>query len=281
MTATTVAPGPDRTTAAPGWRGTGYPQQVLILTGRSVNALLKNPQLVVFSLLQPLITLTLFSQVFGTVLESSTLFPAGVSYINYLMPAILIISGIGAALQSGMGLINDLRNGVLARFRSLPLRSSSVLVARSLADLIRTAAQMLLLLVFATAVFGFAPPGGFLGAVLAALLGLVVSWALTWLFLALAAWLRNSEVMQAVGFLATFPMMFASSAYVPVDGLPGWVQAIAMFNPLTYAVDTARDLTLGDPVGNGILLSLATTAGVLVVCMSLAVKGFQRPLQSR
>ncbi|CAM5252039.1 MULTISPECIES: ABC transporter permease [Streptomyces] len=280
MTAPTVSPAPTRP-AGSAWRGTSYQRQILVLTGRSLTAMLKNPQLVAFSLLQPLIMLILFSQVFGTVLESSTLFPEDVSYINYLMPAILIMTGIGASLQSGMGLINDMRNGVLARFRSLPIRASSVLVARSLSDLIRTGTQLALLLLFAVLLFGFEPGGGLLGTLGAALLGLAVSWALTWVFLAFAAWLRNSEVMQAVGFLIMFPLMFASSAYVPLDGLPGWLQLVAHVNPLTYAIDAARALSLGNPVGSDVLLALATSAAVLAVSAFAAVRGFRRPLQAR
>src|SRR5207249_288936 len=150
---------------------------------------------------------------------------------------ILVTTGIGASLQSGIGLITDTKNGVLARFRSLPIRLSTVLVARSLSDLVRTAIQLVILLVFAAILFGFNPAGGFVGVAAALLLALTVSWALTWVFLAIAAWLRNEEAMQTVGFLAMFPLMFASSAFVPLASLPTWLKVVATINPLTYAVD--------------------------------------------
>ena len=273
MTTATLAP----TVALPRWRGTGVTSQIAILTGRSLRALVSDPKLVIFSLLQPLIMLLLFSQVFSGMANTAS-FPAGVTYINYLMPAILVTTGVGAALQSGIGLVSDMKNGVLARLRSLPVNHSSVLVARSLSDLIRTALQLVILLVAAVVLFDFSPAGGVLGVVPAFLLALAVSWSLSWIFLAVGAWVRNAESMQTIGFLAMFPLMFASSAFVPVDGLPAWLRVIATINPLTYAVDASRNLALDLPAGGGVAAALAASAGLMVVGIVAAVRGFRRPL---
>jgi ABC-2 type transport system permease protein len=202
---------------------------------------------------------------------------AGGSYINYLMPAILVTTGIGASLQSGVGLITDAKNGVLARFRSLPIRLSTVLVARSLSDLVRTAIQLVILLVFAAILFGFSPAGGFAGVAASLVLALAVSWALTWVFLAIAAWLRNEESMQTVGFLAMFPLMFASSAFVPLASLPVWLQVVATINPLTYAVDASRNLSLALPVHGGVISALVASTVLAVVGIVFAIRGFRRP----
>ncbi|MFI7680379.1 ABC transporter permease [Actinophytocola sp. NPDC049390] len=273
MTTATLAP----TVALPRWQGTGTASQITILTGRSLRAVVSDPKLVIFSVLQPLIMLLLFSQVFSGMANTAS-FPAGVTYINYLMPAILVTTGIGAALQSGIGLVSDMKNGVLARFRSLPISPGSVLVARSLSDLVRTALQLVILLVAAVVLFDFSPAGGLLGVLPAFLLALAVSWALSWIFLAVGAWVRNAESMQTIGFLAMFPLMFASSAFVPVDGLPAWLRAVATVNPLTYAVDASRNLALDLPVGNGVMAALAASAGLMAVGMVAAVRGFRRPL---
>src|ERR1700742_2940181 len=211
----------DRSVDVRPWRGTNVLSQVGILTMRSLRAIIRDPRMIVFSLLQPLIMLLLFSQIFSSIAKTPG-FPAGVSYIDYLMPAILVNTAMGSAVQSGVGLVNDMKNGVLARFRSLPIRMGSVLVARSMSDIVRTGVQLLMMLIFATLVFGFSPAGGLLGVAAAWALGLVVGWGLGWLFIAAGAWLRNAEVMQMVGFLLMFPLMFASSAYVPISGLPGW-----------------------------------------------------------
>jgi ABC-2 type transport system permease protein len=259
------------------WQGTGFANQIGILTGRSLRALVGNPKLMIFSVLQPLIMLLLFSQVFSGIAGTGG-FPPGVSYIDYLMPAILVTTGVGAALQSGIGLVTDMKNGVLARLRSLPINPSSVLVARSVADLIRTALQLVILLVAAVVLFGFSPAGGVLGVFPAFLLALAVSWSLSWVFLAIASWLRNAETMQTVGFLAMFPLMFASSAFVPIDGLPTWLRVVATINPLTYAVDASRHLALAMPVGSGVVGALLASAGLLTVGVVAAIRGFRRPL---
>lgn len=246
------------------WHGAGLGTQIAVLTARSLRKFVTNPRLIIFSLLQPLIMLVLFSQVFGKAIMGAG--AAGGSYINYLMPAILVTTGAQAAMWSGGGLANDLRNGALTRFRSLPISMLSVLAARSLYDLVRSAFQLVVLAIAATALFGFAPAGGVLGTVAAIGIGLVVGWGMSWLFLALASWLRNPEVMQMVGFVAIFPLMFASSAYVPIASLPAWLQVVATVNPLTYAIDAARGLALATPL-------LAPTVAAVLVSLVLAAVG--------
>ncbi|MEU5690393.1 ABC transporter permease [Actinosynnema sp. NPDC020468] len=263
-------------TTAPRWRGTDFATQVAVLTGRSLRSLVGDPRMIFLSLLQPLVMLTLFSQIFASMANTPG-FPSGVRYIDYLMPAILVNTAMQSALQAGIGLITDMKNGVLARFRSLPIRLGSVLVARSLSDLVRTTAQLVLMLLFAVTIFGFAPAGGVLGTLAALALALVVGWGLGWIFLAIAAWLRNAEMMQTVGFLAMFPLMFASSAYVPVAGLPAWLRAVAEVNPLTYAVNAARSLALAQPV-TGVVGALVASAALAAVGGALAIRGFRRPL---
>jgi ABC-2 type transport system permease protein len=259
------------------WHGAGIGTQVLVLTSRSLRAVSRDPRVIIFSLVQPLIMLLLFSQVFGKAMGGAVASQGG-SYINYLMPAILVTTGIGSALQSGIGLIADMKNGVLARFRSLPIRMGSVLFARSLADLVRTAFQLVILLLAAVVLFGFSPAGGFVGVLSALFLALAVSWSLTWVFLGLAAWVRKEELMQAVGFMAMFPLMFASSAFVTLADLPTWLRVVATINPLTYAVNASRNLSLALPVGSGVISALATSLLLCVLGVGLAVKGFHKPL---
>lgn len=259
------------------WRGSNIATQIMVLTGRSLRAIIRDPRMIVFSLLQPLVMLLLFSQIFSSIAKTPG-FPAGVSYIDYLMPAILVNTAMGSAVQSGVGLVNDMKNGVLARFRSLPIRMGSVLVARSFSDVVRTGVQLIMMLIFATVLFGFSPAGGIVGVAAAWALGLVVGWGLGWIFIAAGSWLRNAEVMQMVGFLLMFPLMFASSAYVPVGNLPGWLQVVAKVNPMTYAVNASRDLSLNFPVGSGVVAALATSAGLAIIGASLAIKGFRKPL---
>jgi ABC-2 type transport system permease protein len=259
------------------WRGTNVATQIMVLTARSLRAIIRDPRMIIFSLLQPLVMLVLFSQIFASIAKTPG-FPHGVSYIDYLMPAILVNTAMGSAVQSGVGLVTDMKNGVIARFRSLPIRLGSVLFARSLSDIVRTGIQLIVMLGFAALLFGFAPAGGMLGVLGAWALGLVVGWGLGWVFIAVAAWLRSAEMMQMVGFLLMFPLMFASSAYVPINGLPGWLQAVAHVNPMTYAVNASRNLALDLPVGGGVVAALATSCGLALIGALFAIRGFRRPL---
>jgi len=258
------------------WIGAPVHTQIAVLCGRTLRLLTNDPQLVLFSLAQPLIMLTLFSQVFASLADTAN-FPPGVSYVDYLMPAILVTTGIGSAMQSGVSLVSEMDNGLLKRLRAMPVTPGAVLAARSLADVIRTAVQLVTLVVAATLLFGFHPVGGLLGTVASVLLTLYVNWALTWIFLALAARLRSADAMQMAGSLAMFPLMFASSAYVPVDALPEWLRVVAVVNPLTYAVDAARALTMDTPVGVELLAACATSLVIAAGGMYAAIRAFRRP----
>ncbi|MEU8633582.1 ABC transporter permease [Amycolatopsis sp. NPDC048633] len=276
---TTLSTSDHSAVAGPGgsgpWRGTSVPMQIIILTGRSLRAVVASRALVLLGLLQPLIMLILFSQVFASLAGTSS-FPAGVSYIDYLMPAVLVMGSLSVALQSGVGLLDDMRNGVVARFRTLPIASASVLVARSLADVVRHALQLAIMLVLAATLFGFSPGGGFTGVLLAWLMCIAVGWSLSWMFMAIGVWISNVEVMQGVTSMVMFPLMFASSAYVPLSSLPAWLRAVATVNPLTYSVDASRNLALGNPVGIGGLAALGAAGLIGITGAIVATRGFRR-----
>jgi len=111
---------------------------------------------------------------------------------------------------------------------------------------------------------------------LVTLLALAVGWSLGWLFLAGATWLRGSQNVQTLGILVMMLLQFASSAFVPVKALPGYIQAVAKVNPLSYGINAARDLVLGRPPGTGLVVALLVSAAVAVVGSGLAVAGFSR-----
>lgn len=272
MTAIATPPSTAATRARPA--GSGVLTQVLVLTGRALRRL-RDRRLIVLSLLQPLVNLTLFSQVFRG-LAGSPGFPSGVSYIDYLLPAILVTTGTQSAVWSGAGLATDLRNGALARFRTLPISMTSLLVARSLFDLVRNAIQ-LIALTLAAVLFGYAPAGGILGTTVAILIGLTVGAGLSWVFIALASWVRTVELMQMVGFMVIFPLMFASSAFVPITGLPSWMRVIAAINPLTYAIDAARGWALAGPAFGATMTALLAAATLIVGSAVIASRGVRRP----
>lgn len=256
-------------------RGAGVATQIAVLSQKSLSKLVTDPKMLLFSVVQPLILLVLFGQIFNSIADTPN-FPPGVSYIDFLVPAILVNTAMQSALLSGVGLNEDIRNGMIARFRSMPIWLGSVLIARSVFDLVRGTVRQVMLVVLAVALFGFSPAGGVAGVLGAMALALVIGWALGWTFIALACWLRNAEAMQGIGFLLMFPLMFASSAFVPVGNLPGWVRVVAVVNPMTYGVDAARSLCLDRPALSASLATVGICAVIAAVAAALAVRGFRR-----
>lgn len=262
-------------TAAAGWRGARLATQVRVLTARSVRVLVTDRRMLLVSLIEPLLMLVIFSQVFGGLARTPG-FPAGTRYIDFLVPAIMVTTAMQSGLQAGTGLIDDMRNGVVARFRSLPIWLGSVLVARSLASGVRTLQRLLTMTVLASVMFGFDPAGGVTGVLGAGTMALVVGSSLGWIFIAIACWMRRADLVQAVAGMAMFPLMFASSVFVPVAGLPGWLQAVARVNPMTYGVETARNLAAGQPIGADAVPAIVTSLAIAAVAAPIAVRGFRR-----
>ncbi|GAA3873116.1 ABC transporter permease [Streptomyces sedi] len=258
------------------WRGGSTLGQLRTLTARQFRIVYGDRRVAFFSLLQPVIMLLLFSQVFGR-MANPEVFPRGVRYIDYLAPALLVTTAIGSAQGAGLGLVRDMESGMVVRFRSLPVRLPLVLVARSLTDLVRVGLQMLAVLGCALLLLDFRPDGGAPGVLAAMLLSLVVAWSLIWVFLALGAWLRSIEVLASIGFLAVFPLMFASSAFVPLELLPRWLRIVATVNPLTYGVEASRELALGWGAGATAVAAVAASLGLTAVMAMVAVAGFRRP----
>jgi ABC-2 type transport system permease protein len=241
--------------------------EVLQLTGRNLRKITREPTLVFFSLAMPVIMLTLFGQVFKSIAQTPN-FPKGVSYIDYLLPAILCTTLVQSATTSSTAIATDLESGMIDRFRSMPIHAWTVLLARNLSDIARGMTQTVIMLALGLAVFGFRFHGSILEAVATIFVALPLSFAMNWLFIWIGVLVKKPETTQIAGMLVTFPLMFASSAYVPIASLPGWLQALAKINPLSYTVDAARGFALGTPsataVGKSVLIA-AALAGVSII----------------
>lgn len=230
-TTTSAAVPAEAATAPPvRWARSSMFLQVRVLTGRSLRALVTDPGVVLFGLLQPVIILFVLTQVFSK-MGAPPHFPKGVSYLDFVLSAVLVDNAVQSAVQSGVGLVDDMKNGIVARLRSLPIHPSSLLIARSLANLVRSAVQAVIILILALTLLGYRPHGGVAEIAASVGLTLFISWALGWAFIAAGAWLRRAEPMQNLAIIAVLPMMFASSAYIPVADLPAWLGAVARLNP--------------------------------------------------
>ncbi|MEV6828971.1 ABC transporter permease [Amycolatopsis sp. NPDC051102] len=256
------------------WPDSGFWTQVRVLTARSLRTAFGDRRLVFFGLLQPVVLLLLFSQVFSGVGELPGV-AAYQGYVNFLVPATLVNIAMTTAMSSGAGLLAEIYGGFTGRLRCLPISLFSVLVARTLADAARLGVQLGVTAVASVLFLGFRPAGGVLGLVSALALTLVVGWCLSWVFVAITTWLRKAETLQAASFVVMFPLMFSSSAYMPLDTMPAWVRAVSAVNPLTYAIDATRALALGRPLGWSVVTALVIAAVAAVAGSMLAARTFR------
>ncbi len=240
------------------------------VTVRNLRRMMRTPQLVLFSSVQPVMFVLLFRYVFGGAIRTP-----GTDYVNYLLPGIFVQTALFGGASTAVGLAEDLRGGIIDRFRSLPMARSAVLAGRTIADLARNLVVMALMIVVGVAVgFRF---HGTVGADVAGLgLVLVFGYVFLWVFATVGLVVRDPETAQVAGFLPLFPLIFASSAFVPVSSMPGWLQAFANVQPVSVTVDAVRALLAGQPAGHYLWQSLLWSAGVLVAFVVLAVRRYRR-----
>jgi ABC-2 type transport system permease protein/oleandomycin transport system permease protein len=237
------------------------------VTKRNLYRYVRVPTLLLFSTIQPVMFVLLFTYVFG----GAILVPGVKHYIDFLMAGILVQTVIFGSTQTGVALAEDMSRGMIDRFRSLPMARSAVLAGRTLSDTVRNLFVVCLMLVVGILV-GFRFHAGFVPALGAVALALAFSWISAFIGLSV----RDVESAQAAGFVWVFPLVFASSAFVPVASMPGWLQAFARVNPVTVTVNALRALTLGGPITKPLLQSLAWIAAILLVFVPLAVNRYRR-----
>jgi ABC-2 type transport system permease protein/oleandomycin transport system permease protein len=236
--------------------------------GRNLLHWVRQPRLLVFSTIQPVMFVLLFNYVFGGAIPVA-------NYTNFLLPGVFVQAVTFGATQTAIGLAEDLAGGMIDRFKSLPMARSAVLLGRTLSDLARNLFVVLLMTVVGYAV-GFRFTGGFAAAVGAILVIAGLSFVLSWVYAFVGLSVPNAETAQAASFVVTFPMVFASSAFVPIETMPSWLQAFARITPITATVDSARALALGLPLGNSLVLAVGWMVLLLAVFAPLAVARFRR-----
>jgi ABC-2 type transport system permease protein/oleandomycin transport system permease protein len=262
MTATTVDLSGNRL----GWAVA----DAVTVTWRNLLTLLRTPQLLVFATIQPILFVLMFRYVFGGAIQVP-----GVDYVNFLMPGIFVQTVAFGATSTGVGLAEDLGKGLIERFRSLPMARSAVLAGRTVADLVRNVFVVALMCAVGFLV-GFRPSTGVLAFLGGVVLLLLLGFALSWLFAIVGLGVRNAESAQAATFPLTVPLVFASSAFVPLESMPGWLQAWAERQPVTITVNAVRALMIGGPTSTYVLQSLAWSIGMVAVFAPLAVRRYRR-----
>ena len=257
-------------------------KDTVVIARRNLLRIVRMPQLLLFATVQPVMFLILFNYVFGGAVGRTIPVAAGGEYLNWLVPGVLLQMVAFGALQTAMGLIEDLNNGVIDRFRSLPMARSAVLAGRTVADLVRNLFVLALVLAIGY-LLGFRPQTSFVPLVGAVLVAMMFAFSLSWVMACIGLAVKNAEAAQPAAMIPTFPLVFASSIFVPTETLPGWLRVFADHQPVTRTANAVRSLILGE----GALAPARTVAGevtaavlwalaILVVAAPLAVRLYRR-----
>ncbi len=242
----------------------------LEMVKRNLRHIRRTPELLIDVTLQPIMFVILFRFVFGGAIPIQ-----GTTYVNYLMAGIFVQTIAFGGVYTGVLLANDLKNGMIDRFRSLPMLQSSVLTGRTLTDLLRAMLAVSVMTVVGVLV-GFRPEGGVIGAALAFGVMLTFGFALSWFGVAMGAFVRTPEALQGIIFMTVFPLTFASSAFVPTDTMPTWLRVFAEHQPLTLVINTVRSFMLTGGGGPDAVPALIWSVGMLAVFFPLGLFLYRR-----
>jgi ABC transporter DrrB family efflux protein len=271
MTATaerTVGP-----VGAPGWRVQfGWAvTDTLTITRRNLLVWMRVPAYIFFTLVQPVIFVLMFRYVFGGAIRVNS---AG-GYVDFLMPGIIAQTAAFATFGTAIALAIELKKGVIDRLRSMPMARSAVLTGRLVADTLRMAVTILVIIAVGYAV-GFRFHNGVGAAIAMFVLAVVFGVAISCISAFVGLAIGDEESVQAFGLIWIFPITFLSSAFVPIATMPGWLQAFANNQPVTYTIDAMRALAEGGPLESSLWKSLVWLAAIFVVFIPLAVRAYRR-----
>jgi ABC-2 type transport system permease protein/oleandomycin transport system permease protein len=241
----------------------------MVLAKRSLLRIPRAPDLLLAFTVQPIMFVLLFVYVFGGAIQTP-----GYDYVDFLMPGIIVQTVGFGGFVTAMGLAEDLKWGLIDRFRSLPMSRSALLTGRTLAVVTNMFSVAVMVVVGLLVGFRFTT------SVVEVLAGLGVilafGYAFSWIFAFVGLTSSSPESAQSLGFIAIFPLTFVSSAFVPIESMPSWLQGVAEVNPITITVDAVRGLFIGTPYGNDAWLSLAWSVGLTLVFAWLSVSRYRR-----
>jgi len=235
---------------------TNVVMESFVVFGRWIRKTLRNPSFLFFSLIQPVVWFVLFTQAFASIADIRTPIPGSPglfytfkdftgtdSYLTFFSAAVIIQTVIASAMQSGMGMVTDLESGFLDKMRVAPIHRSSILTGKVMSDGFRIVVQTLVILILAYALgvrIASGVPGLLIILLIAAAFGM--AWSGISLFIALVT--KNSETTLMISILTTFPLLFLSTAVMPTQLLPSWVQSVAKYNPISYIADGLHSLVI-------------------------------------
>ena len=241
-----------------------------VLARRSLLRIPRQPDLLLGFTVQPVMFVLLFVYVFGGAIETP-----GFEYVDFLMPGIIVQSMAFGGFVTALGLAEDVKKGLIDRFRSLPMWGPAVLTGRILADIGTNVIQLVVMFAVGIAV-GFRFSTGVLEVIAGIALLLLIGYAFSWVFALIGLLASSPEASNAYGFTIIFPLTFVSSAFVPVDSMPRWLESIAEVNPFTTMVDAARALFLDTPAGNDVWGAVVWCLVIIAVFGPLSAWRYRR-----
>jgi ABC transporter DrrB family efflux protein len=242
----------------------------LIIAERNLIRLPRAPELLIGFTVQPIMFVLLFRYVFGGAISTP-----GYTYVDFLIPGIIVQNTAFGGFATALGLNEDVRKGLIDRFRSLPMSRAAVLGGRTLADVVTNALSMTILLITGV-IIGFSFHASFADVVAGIALLLLFGYAFSWFLAFLGLLVSSPESVNSVGFIAVFPLTFISSAFVPVASMPEGLRQFAEVNPFTIVVDSIRHLWLGAPEPNSVWEAVAWSLVIIAVFAPLAVGRYRR-----
>lgn len=242
----------------------------LVMTRRNLIYYTRQPELIVFATIQPVMFVLLFAYVFGGAIAT----PNG-DYINYLLPGIIVQTVVFGATQTTVGLADDLSKGMIDRFRALPMARSAVLAGRTVADATRSVFTIFIMILVGTLI-GFRMQDGIINGLLAVAIAAAFGYAFTWISALVGLLVKNPEAAQVAGFIWVFPLVFASSIFVPTETMPEWLQGFAENQPISMVANAVRGLFLGTAETGDILGAVAWIIAILAVFIPLSVAQYRR-----
>ena len=249
----------------------------LIMIRRSSMHIVRNTDQLLGAFFQPIMFLVLFAAVFGGAISKAL--PPGTNYLDFLMPGIIVQTLAFGSTTTAVAICNDLQKGIVDRFRSLPMSSLAVLNGHVVSDLLRNTISTVVMLVVGL-VIGFRSNASFTDWLAITGIILLFTLAFSWLSAIVGLVARSVEAVQWLTFVLVFPLTFASTTFVPAEGMHPILKVFAVNQPITQVVEAVRALMLGEPIGNHGTLSVAWSVGILLVAMPLASWLFRRRTSS-
>ncbi|MCX5041746.1 ABC transporter permease [Aldersonia sp. NBC_00410] len=245
-------------------------ENTLTMAYRGIIKIKHNPEQLFDVTLQPILFTLMFTYIFGGAISGDVH-----SYLPVIIPGILVQTVIITSVVTGTQLREDMDKGVFDRFKSLPIARIAPLAGALTADMVRYGIATVLTFVMGY-IMGYRPGGGILGVVAAGLLVIGCSFAVSWIFALMGVLMSKASAVQGISMLILFPLTFMSSAFVPVETMPGWMQAFVNVNPISHLVYAVRDLANNGHIGSHFGWSVLGAAIIVAIFAPLTVKMYMR-----